>query len=81
MGSDALPSRALPVEKRVLASRASYPSVSTGARASGEELTVFHATTIVCVRKDGKVCIAGDGQVTLDKTVMKATAKKVRRGP
>jgi ATP-dependent HslUV protease, peptidase subunit HslV len=40
---------------------------------------MFHGTTIVCVRKDGKVVIAGDGQVTLDKTVMKSTAKKVRR--
>jgi ATP-dependent HslUV protease subunit HslV len=40
---------------------------------------MFHGTTIVCVRRDGKVAIAGDGQVTLDKTVMKATAKKVRR--
>ena len=36
-------------------------------------------TTILCVRKDGKVCLAGDGQVTLDKTVMKSTARKVRR--
>ena len=39
----------------------------------------MHATTIVGVRKDGKVAIAGDGQVTLDKTVMKNTAKKIRR--
>jgi ATP-dependent HslUV protease subunit HslV len=39
----------------------------------------LHATTIVAVRKDGKVVIAGDGQVTLGQTVMKATAKKVRR--
>ena len=36
-------------------------------------------TTILCVRRDGKVCMAGDGQVTLDKTVLKATAHKVRR--
>jgi ATP-dependent HslUV protease, peptidase subunit HslV len=36
-------------------------------------------TTILCVRKDGKVCLAGDGQVTLDKTVLKSTARKVRR--
>ena len=36
-------------------------------------------TTIVSVRKGGKVVVAGDGQVSLDKTVMKATAKKVRR--
>lgn len=39
----------------------------------------FHATTILCVRRDGKVAMAGDGQVTLDKTVMKSTARKVRR--
>jgi len=36
-------------------------------------------TTILCVRRDGKVALAGDGQVSLDKTVMKATARKVRR--
>lgn len=40
---------------------------------------MFHGTTILCVRKDGKTVIAGDGQVTLDKTVMKASARKVRR--
>ena len=40
---------------------------------------MMHGTTIICVRRDGKVVIAGDGQVTLDKTVMKGTAKKVRR--
>ena len=40
---------------------------------------MFHGTTILCVRRDGKTCIAGDGQVTLDKTVMKGTARKVRR--
>jgi ATP-dependent HslUV protease, peptidase subunit HslV len=39
----------------------------------------FHGTTILCVRRDGKVVMAGDGQVTLDKTVMKSTARKVRR--
>lgn len=36
-------------------------------------------TTILCIRRDGKVAMAGDGQVSLDKTVMKANAKKVRR--
>jgi ATP-dependent HslUV protease subunit HslV len=40
---------------------------------------MFHGTTILCVRRDGHVVIAGDGQVSLDKTVMKATARKVRR--
>lgn len=40
---------------------------------------MFHGTTILSVRKDGRVVIAGDGQVTLDKTVMKANARKLRR--
>ena len=41
-----------------------------------------HGTTIVSVRKDGHVVIAGDGQVTMGQTVMKSNAKKVRRlGP
>jgi len=39
----------------------------------------FHGTTIVTVRKGGKVAIGGDGQVTFGPTVMKANAKKVRR--
>ncbi len=39
----------------------------------------FHATTIVCVRRDGRVVIGSDGQVTLGNTVMKANARKVRR--
>ena len=37
---------------------------------------MFHGTTILCVRREGKVVIAGDGQVTLDKTVMKDTAEE-----
>jgi len=40
---------------------------------------VFHATTIVSVRRDGRVVVAGDGQVTLGNTVMRANARKVRR--
>ena len=39
----------------------------------------FRGTTIVAVRKDGKVCIAGDGQVTAGDTIMKGNARKVRR--
>ena len=41
--------------------------------------TVFHATTIVSVRRNGHVAIAGDGQVTLGHTVMKGNARKIRR--
>ncbi len=39
----------------------------------------MHATTILTVRKGGKVVIAGDGQVSLGQTVIKSNAKKVRR--
>src|SRR5437867_8170953 len=39
----------------------------------------IHATTIICVRKKGKVAIASDGQVTLGETVIKHGAKKIRR--
>lgn len=40
--------------------------------------TLWHGTTILSVRKNGKVVIAGDGQVSLGATVIKATARKVR---
>jgi len=39
----------------------------------------FHATTVLCVRHRGQVAIAGDGQVTIGTTVVKATARKVRK--
>src|SRR3954467_1603564 len=41
--------------------------------------TQMHSTTIICVRRNGKVAIAGDGQVTLGDTVIKHGAKKIRR--
>ncbi len=39
----------------------------------------FHGTTICCVRRGDQVALGGDGQVTLDHTVMKAGARKIRR--
>ena len=39
----------------------------------------WHGTTILAVRRDGKVVVAGDGQVSLGQTVIKGTARKVRR--
>lgn len=42
------------------------------------ELPVWHGTTILSVRKGGKVVIAGDGQVSLGQTVIKGNARKVR---
>jgi ATP-dependent HslUV protease subunit HslV len=39
----------------------------------------WRSTTIIAVRRDGRVAVAGDGQVTLGDTIMKAGARKVRR--
>jgi ATP-dependent HslUV protease subunit HslV len=43
------------------------------------DATTFHATTVVSVRHRGRVAMAGDGQVSLGATIMKHTARKVRR--
>jgi ATP-dependent HslUV protease, peptidase subunit HslV len=43
------------------------------------DATQWHATTILSVRKNGEVVVAGDGQVSMGNTVMKANARKVRR--
>ncbi len=40
---------------------------------------MFHATTILCVRRDGQVAMGSDGQVTLGNTVFKHDAIKIRR--
>ncbi|MFO1088879.1 MAG: ATP-dependent protease subunit HslV [Hyphomicrobiales bacterium] len=40
---------------------------------------IWHGTTILAVRKGGKVVVAGDGQVSIGNTVVKASARKVRR--
>jgi ATP-dependent HslUV protease, peptidase subunit HslV len=39
---------------------------------------MFQATTILCVRRDGKLAIAGDGQVSLGSTIIKQGANKIR---
>jgi ATP-dependent HslUV protease subunit HslV len=39
----------------------------------------IRSTTVICVRRDGKVVMAGDGQVTLGHEVLKSTARKLRR--
>lgn len=46
---------------------------------ASEEFPGWHGTTIIGVRKGGEVVIAGDGQVSLGQTVIKGTARKVRR--
>ncbi len=40
---------------------------------------MFKGTTILCVRRDGRVAIAGDGQVTMGNTILKHNARKIRR--
>ncbi|TWT15484.1 ATP-dependent protease subunit HslV [Reyranella sp. CPCC 100927] len=46
---------------------------------SDSQMPVWHGTTILSVRKNGQVVMAGDGQVSLGQTVIKANARKVRR--
>ena len=41
--------------------------------------TGWHGTTILCVRRDGHVTMAGDGQVSMGQTIVKGNARKVRR--
>ncbi len=41
--------------------------------------TGWHGTTILCVRRDGRVAMAGDGQVSMGQTIVKGNARKVRR--
>ena len=43
------------------------------------ETALFHGTTILSVRKDGRVVVAGDGQVSFGQTIIKSNARKVRR--
>lgn len=46
---------------------------------SDKEFPGWHGTTIIGVRRNGEVVVAGDGQVSLGQTVIKGTARKVRR--
>ncbi len=46
---------------------------------AGNAFPDWHATTIICVRKDGEVVMAGDGQVSMGQTRVKSNARKVRR--
>src|SRR5947207_2881304 len=54
----------------------SYSALSS---MSEKNFATVRSTTVLLVRRDGKVAMAGDGQVTVGETVMKASARKVRR--
>ncbi|TDH68958.1 hypothetical protein CCR75_000287 [Bremia lactucae] len=58
---------------------AATSQIGTAQAAWFSNAPVMHGTTILCVRKNGKVCLIGDGQVSLGNTVVKPNAKKVRR--
>src|SRR5262249_6971860 len=51
---------------------------AAAAAAGGEGLTV-RATTVACVRHRGRVAVAGDGPVSIGQTIVKASARKVRK--
>ena len=54
--------------------------MSTHSSASGDASSlIWHGTTILTVRKNGKVVVGGDGQVSIGQTVIKSNAKKVRK--
>src|SRR5437773_9717346 len=50
-----------------------------GARARRSRHPRIRSTTVLCVRRNGSVVMAGDGQVTLGESVIKHGAKKIRR--
>jgi ATP-dependent HslUV protease subunit HslV len=54
-------------------------ATETRKRRPGARRDVIHGTTVLCVRRDGAVVMAGDGQVTLGDSVVKHSAKKIRR--
>src|SRR5262245_15693978 len=55
-----------------------YPLQSNDKSLSGKNARV-RSTTVLAVRRNGRVVIAGDGQVTMGETIMKSGARKVRR--
>jgi ATP-dependent HslUV protease, peptidase subunit HslV len=57
----------------------SKPKIFKGNTMETGEIERMHGTTILAVRRDGKAAVAGDGQVTLNNTVVKHHARKVRR--
>jgi ATP-dependent HslUV protease subunit HslV len=55
------------------------PSLKADWSLMTQESTTWHGTTVLAVRKNNRVVIAADGQVTLGQTVIKSNARKVRR--
>ncbi|MER2520077.1 MAG: ATP-dependent protease subunit HslV [Bdellovibrionales bacterium] len=53
--------------------------MSSGYESQASGIVSWHGTTIIAIRKGGKVVVAGDGQVSMGNTIVKGNARKVRR--
>lgn len=73
---ETLPACAVSIRLRLIHPRTICAAMSENERSGAPQ---WHGTTILSVRKNGKVIVAGDGQVTMGHTVMKPNARKVRR--
>ena len=67
-GQDTLTGRLRPSRRRTIC----------GGMSNENSMPVWHGTTIMSIRRGGKVVVAGDGQVSMGNTVMKPNARKVR---
>jgi ATP-dependent HslUV protease subunit HslV len=68
----------VPSTRALFAATAGKSFAPTVSRSFGSAVD-WHGTTIICVRKDGKTVMAGDGQVSMGSAVVKGNARKVRR--
>lgn len=73
-----VPSVANAAVSGISSSSSSFHSSSTTNQASGG-VPQLHGTTILCVRKNGKVCMIGDGMVSMGNMIVKPNAVKIRR--
>src|SRR5262245_60902606 len=73
-----MPGPALPTRPVIIAECGVSSTIYTCHSDMSKNLRI-RSTTVLCVRRDGKVVMAADGQVTLGETVIKHSARKVRR--
>ena len=82
VGRDAVPPPGSPaLQGRVPHHTSDLDHSETSMSHGNEPSQPFHATTILMVKREGLTVIGGDGQVSFGQTVMKSTARKVRRSP
>lgn len=69
------------IGSRITSRRFAAPLRSFHATSLASDQNSWHGTTIVCIRKNGQVCMMGDGQVSMGSMTVKPNAKKIRRIP